>query len=188
MNGWIYLFFFFMLVKVQIIWIWSKNGCAAFTYQLNKLFSTNCFCRFKHILFTSLTKAASFVNPNKVGESLYPLPPFQLVFPWKLRHGKSSNPGILQHSLNFRLNNVFFFSDPDPPIIDILYGWSGICEEFGYVVYVFFDNKIKLNHFLYRVIMLVHLISSLPLTKSLLVPYACFYRINWLYSFIIIWT
>ena len=109
MNGWIYLFFFFMLVKVQIIWIWSKNGCAAFTYQLNKLFSTNCFCRFKHILFTSLTKAASFVNPNKVGESLYPLPPFQLVFPWKLRHGKSSNPGILQHSLNFRLNNVFFF-------------------------------------------------------------------------------
>ena len=38
--------------------------------------------------------------------------------------------------------------------------------------YVFFYNIIKVNHFLYQFIILLHLISFLSLTKLLLVPYA----------------
>ena len=38
--------------------------------------------------------------------------------------------------------------------------------------YVFFWNIIKVNHFLYRCIMLLHLISSFSLTRSLVAPYA----------------
>ena len=38
--------------------------------------------------------------------------------------------------------------------------------------FVFFYNIIKINHFLYLFIILLHLISSFPLTISLLVPYA----------------
>ena len=37
---------------------------------------------------------------------------------------------------------------------------------------MFFCNIIKSNHFLYRFIIWLHLISSFSLTKSLLVPYA----------------
>ena len=36
--------------------------------------------------------------------------------------------------------------------------------------YVFFCNIIKVNHFLYRFITLLHLISSFSLTRSLLLP------------------
>ena len=39
-------------------------------------------------------------------------------------------------------------------------------------IYVFFCNIIKVNHFLYSFIMLLHLISSFSLTRSSLVPYA----------------
>ena len=38
--------------------------------------------------------------------------------------------------------------------------------------YVFFCNIIKVNHFLYRFIILLHLISSFSLTRSLLFSYA----------------
>ena len=38
--------------------------------------------------------------------------------------------------------------------------------------YVFFYKIIKVNHFLYCFIILLHLISSFLLTRSLLVPYA----------------
>ena len=38
--------------------------------------------------------------------------------------------------------------------------------------YVFLCNIIKVNNFLYCFIILLHLISSFPLTRSLLVPYA----------------
>ena len=41
-----------------------------------------------------------------------------------------------------------------------------------YVLLCFFLNIVKVNHFLYRFIILLHLISSFPLSKSLLVPYA----------------
>ena len=35
--------------------------------------------------------------------------------------------------LSIKFNNTFVFPDPEPPIIDILYGWSGT-----YVYYVQF--------------------------------------------------
>ena len=38
--------------------------------------------------------------------------------------------------------------------------------------YVFFCNIIQVNRFLYRFIILLHLISSFPFTRSLFVPYA----------------
>ena len=41
-----------------------------------------------------------------------------------------------------------------------------------YFFYVFFCNIIKVNHFSYRFTTLLHLVSSFPLTRSLLVPYA----------------
>ena len=30
-----------------------------------------------------------------------------------------------------KLNNGFVFPDPEQPIINILYEWSGICDQFG---------------------------------------------------------
>ena len=41
-----------------------------------------------------------------------------------------------------------------------------------YVMLCFLFYIIKVNHFLYRFIILLHLISSFSLTRSLLVPYA----------------
>ena len=44
--------------------------------------------------------------------------------------------------------------------------------NFDHVFFLFFYNIIKVNHFLYRFIILLHLISCLSPTKSLLIPYA----------------
>ena len=33
-----------------------------------------------------------------------------------------------------RLSNVFLFPDPEAPTINILYGWSAISDQFGYVL------------------------------------------------------
>ena len=35
-----------------------------------------------------------------------------------------------------RLNNEFKyeFADPEPPTINILYGWSGVCGQFVYAL------------------------------------------------------
>ena len=41
-----------------------------------------------------------------------------------------------------------------------------------WIMFYYVFNIIKVNHFLYRFIILLHLFSSLSLTKSLLVPYA----------------
>ena len=37
-----------------------------------------------------------------------------------------------------RLNNEFVFPDPESPVINILYGWSGICGQFGLCSVIFF--------------------------------------------------
>ena len=51
--------------------------------------------------------------------------------------------------------------------------WSGICGQFRLWYFVFFFyNIIKVNHVLYRFSILLHLIPSLSLTKSLVVLYA----------------
>ena len=35
------------------------------------------------------------------------------------------------------LNNAFVFPDPDPLMINTVYGWSGTCDEFGYLLLYF---------------------------------------------------
>ena len=36
-----------------------------------------------------------------------------------------------------KLNNEFVFSDPGPPIMNILCEWLGIYDQFGYVLLCF---------------------------------------------------
>ena len=55
-------------------------------------------------------------------------------------------------SMLVRVNDEFVFPDPEPPIINILYGWSGICGQFGLFFLCFFSffyNIIQVKHFLY---------------------------------------
>ena len=59
-----------------------------------------------------------------------------------------------------RFNNKFVFPDPEPPIINILYGWSNLWPTRIMFFCFFFYNIIKVNHFLYPFIILLHLISS----------------------------
>ena len=40
-----------------------------------------------------------------------------------------------------RLSNAFVFPDPDPPIINIAYGWAGISGQFG--LYFFMSSVVK---------------------------------------------
>ena len=50
--------------------------------------------------------------------------------------------------LFFRLNNEFVFSDPEPPIVNILYGWSRIFGQFGLCSFMFsFTTSSKLIFF-----------------------------------------
>ena len=69
------------------------------------------------------------------------------------------------------LNNKFVLPDPEPPIVDIMYAWSGSCGYFGLCYLCFFCNFIKVNHFLYCFFILLHLICSFYFNRSLLVPY-----------------
>ena len=55
-------------------------------------------------------------------------------------------------SLFIRLINAFAFPDPEPPAINIMYGWSGVSSHFGLSFYVFFCNIIKVKHF--RIVLL----------------------------------
>ena len=36
-----------------------------------------------------------------------------------------------------RLSNAFIFCDPEPPIINVLYEWSGMCDQFRVSVIVY---------------------------------------------------
>ena len=47
-----------------------------------------------------------------------------------------------------------------------------ILANLGYVLLCFFYSIIKANHFLYHFVILLHLFSSYPVTRSFLVPYA----------------
>ena len=47
------------------------------------------------------------------------------------------NDNFYQHLSWFvRSSNVFVFPDPEPPAINILYGWSGISGQFGLCYFV----------------------------------------------------
>ena len=67
-----------------------------------------------------------------------------------------------------------FFRDPEPRIISILYGWSGIWWRFGLFSYMFSlvtSSNLMVFVLCYYIIILLHLISSSLHTTSLLVSY-----------------
>ena len=70
-----------------------------------------------------------------------------------------------------KLNNEFVFPDSEPPIINMLYVWSGICGQFKLCYFIFsFTTLLKLIIFVFFYYA-VNLISSFSVTRSLLVPY-----------------
>ena len=72
-------------------------------------------------------------------------------------------------------NKEFVFPDPEPPIITILYRWSGICGQVGLCSSMFsFATKLIIFVLLYHIITLLHSISCFSLNRSLLVPYSYF--------------
>ena len=71
-----------------------------------------------------------------------------------------------------RLNHEFVFLDQELQIISILYGWSGIYSQLGLSSFMFsYVTSSKLIIFFYHFVILLHLISSFWLTRSVLVPY-----------------
>ena len=71
-----------------------------------------------------------------------------------------------------RENNEFVFPDPESPLINVLYGWSGICDQFELSPLKFsFVTSLNLIVF-YHFIILLHLICFFYFTRSLLVLYA----------------
>ena len=86
-----------------------------------------------------------------------------------------------------RLNNEFAFPDPEPLIVHILYGWSRICGRFGICYFMFsFVTSSKSIIFL-SFYYVVTLNTFFSFTRSFSVS-IYFYLIDWLHSFIIIWT
>ena len=66
-----------------------------------------------------------------------------------------------------KLNYEFVFPDSEPLIINILYGRSGICDQFGLCFFMFsFPTSSKIIIF-YLFIKPLHLISPFSLTRSL---------------------
>ena len=100
-----------------------------------------------------------------------------------------------------RLSNAFIFPDPEPPIINILYGWSWICSHFGFCAFILslvISSKLIIRVFFYYI---GAFIFSFSHTRFLLVPlsyvsvelsYVSYVSIivcfDWLYSFVIIST
>ena len=72
-----------------------------------------------------------------------------------------------------RLNNEIVFPDLEPSIIKYsVWMVRNLWPIWIMFFYVFFENIVKVYHFLYRFIILLHLISSLLITKPLLVSNA----------------
>ena len=72
-----------------------------------------------------------------------------------------------------KLNNEFVFPDPEPPSYKYsVWVFRNFWPIWIMFFYVFFCNIIKVDHFLYHLIILLHLISSFLLARSLLVLYA----------------
>ena len=75
-----------------------------------------------------------------------------------------------------KLSNAFVFPDPEPSI-NILYGWSGICDQFWSILivffYVFFWNTVKINHFCIVLLYCYIYFFFFLHIRSSLVLYAC---------------
>ena len=68
-----------------------------------------------------------------------------------------------------KFNNVFVFPDPEPPIIDILYGWSGIYGQF-LLCLILFSLTISSKFMIYT-LQPILLSISLSHTLKAFVPY-----------------
>ena len=70
---------------------------------------------------------------------------------------------LISDWLFIRLNDAFVFSDPEPPIINILYGWSGIYGHFKLCcVFFFICVIIKIDHhYIYFFILLISFMHGL---------------------------
>ena len=70
---------------------------------------------------------------------------------------------------SIKFNNAFVFPDPEPPIINILYGWSGIYGQF-LLCAVLFSLTISSKFIIYT---LKHILLSISLSLTLkaFVPY-----------------
>ena len=67
-----------------------------------------------------------------------------------------------------------YFLGPEPAIINVLYGWSGIWDQFGLCYFIFWFVS-EWNLIIFWIVLLycyIYLICSFSLTRSLLVPYA----------------
>ena len=71
--------------------------------------------------------------------------------------------------LSIKFNNAFVFPDPEPPIINILYGWSGIYDQF-LLCTVLFSLTISLKLMIYA-LQRILLSISLSYTLKAFVPY-----------------
>ena len=131
--------------------------------------------RFLIGLYSSIFWSMSLGNSMKDLKSLKcfrPVRPHLLIENWYIASQGSLAYKFYQNLFCwfFRLNNVF--PDSDPPIVDILYRWSGISDQFGLCSFMFsFVTTSKLIIFLFRFVVLLHLISCFSLTRFSLVPY-----------------
>ena len=65
-----------------------------------------------------------------------------------------------------------FFPDPEPPIINILYGWAGIYGQLGLCSVLLFCNIIKINSFCITSLYCYIEYFLFHLLDLLLIPYA----------------
>ena len=83
------------------------------------------------------------------------------------------------------LNNDFVFPDPEPSIFNIVYGWSGVCGQFGLRYFIFSvitSTKLIIFVLFYYIVIFS---SSFSLTKSFFALYAYFIEsIDW----ILLWS
>ena len=83
---------------------------------------------------------------------------------------------------NIRFDSEFVFPDPEPPIINFLYGWSGFFFQLGLCSFTFSSVN---NHFMYRIDFLLYLISSfLRIRSSLVPPYVAIELIDYIFTLI----
>ena len=85
-----------------------------------------------------------------------------------------------------KLNNEFVSPDPVPPIINILYGWSGISGQFGLSFFVsFFIASSKLINFC--IVLCVSLLNPCCIFNIDLFFFYKFFMISYICHFFSIW-
>ena len=76
-------------------------------------------------------------------------------------YGSFAYKNILSISIRLfiKFNNAFVFPDPEPPIINILYGWSEIYGHYM-LCFIFISIIIKINHLYLLSIPLLNILKA----------------------------